>query len=151
MASFFYGASMRPEYNGPVLDPRDLRARREAVRLTQPELAKRCGVSKQHVWAVETGRADGSMAFLRRAEAVIEEEARRLVSSLGTENGPGATSGSPEPGIVALLDDAAIAAGLGLTADERTALLELRLGGRITSAQEALAFVGPVLALLRRA
>ncbi len=163
---------------GITLGERIVEARGFA-RLGQEALAERLGISSRSLTRFENGHREPKRGLLRLIaevtgvrvewlefgqEPMRQADGTRMVPELltllaahlqeGTDNAhsaapPGATN-APEPGIIALLDDAALAAGLGLTPEDRAALLELRLGGRITTSQEALAFVGPVLALLRR-
>jgi DNA-binding XRE family transcriptional regulator len=43
-----------------------LRALRGALRMSQAQLAKRCGVARSHIAAIESGRGDCQLGTLRR-------------------------------------------------------------------------------------
>jgi transcriptional regulator with XRE-family HTH domain len=129
-----------------MLNPEGVRRLREALGMSQAELARRTGVSSQHVYQVERGVGGASVEWLRRAETVFEEAIMKAQTHLPgvTANAPG---DGPEPGVAALLDSAALKAALTISADEARALLAIRAGGAIRTAQQATA----LLAALRGA
>jgi transcriptional regulator with XRE-family HTH domain len=49
-----------------------LRARREARRLSAPELAEAAGVSRQYLWALEAGAKAPSLETARRLAEVLD-------------------------------------------------------------------------------
>lgn len=63
---------------------------------------------------------------------------------------PRATSGAPEPGIVALLADEAWCRASGVTEHERESLLSLRVGGLLQTPEDALPFALLILQQRRR-
>lgn len=60
----------------PLVLPGRLRALRLAARLTQRELARRCGVSVQAVFIVETDRRQPSAALLRKLKRILGQVPR---------------------------------------------------------------------------
>lgn len=54
-----------------LIDPQQLRRLRILAGFDQPELARRAGLSKVHIWNIEAGRRDGSPETLHKIANAI--------------------------------------------------------------------------------
>ena len=55
-----------------------IRERRKALKLSQEELAKRCGVTRQTINAIENDKYDPTLSLAFRLAAVLETTVDRL-------------------------------------------------------------------------
>ncbi len=137
--------------NGGALDVL-LRAARVGAGLSQGELARRAGVTRQAVSAIEAGRAAPTMSVALRLARVLGQrvdELFRLVDELPSvvaelvgDTGPGDRDG------VSATDDSGEAGGPGVTGQGPTRVVVADIGGRLVARPLAGA-AGAILTLPR--
>ena len=121
-----------------------LKARREAMALTQRELAARLGVKASHVAYLENGRRRPSLPLLGRLAAVLSLEKEPLFllahpearALLGTRDG--APAARPDNAWRKFLGDRALLARHKVTAPELRVLKQVNLLGRVSSPRQFL-------------
>lgn len=119
-----------------------MRQLREATGMSQSELARRLGVSRQHVNDIEAGRSEPSVKLLRAAERVFTEIVQAL--PVPPQHQP-PDSDAIEPGVAALLADAGLCAALAVTDAEKHALSMIRASGFIATKERAVRLLVTVL------